>query len=470
MASLFPTVVRFVFLPVFFLSIFPSASEAVPAFARKYDLSCTSCHTKPPRLNAFGEAFHMAGFQIPMTREGEIKKKARIGRIYSETEFLNIFSIRVSGNFLEAFNGGDRGELSLAFPQAVELYLAGTFNDDISYFFELENESIEIEGLEDGGFEEKSNFGIGKEFFLMFDLSDLRTKVFPQQEHQMGRPMIMGPMIMVGKIDPSTNFSYPTNRQFVLNVPGRVGGSGKIERFTLAPYAFASKFYGMQTAGGEALEVTKSVLYNSTGDYGADLHFMAGNIMIQTGVMQGLRSGNRDANTQKDPYLMGRMNFGREAYISGSVSGLVYWGNDTGQVPRAIGLMGSEFIDWLRYGVAANIKIKLLDLYGAIIWDRIKDLPEGLEPDFDDTAYGLTLEADFLASDHILLSLRYDQLQAGGLISDKANGKLLTLQTRYYVRDNFSVILRDSLNLGEVSSNPIQNYRNLFVLGVDFDF
>ncbi len=27
--------------------IFPSPSKAVPAFARKYDISCTSCHTKP---------------------------------------------------------------------------------------------------------------------------------------------------------------------------------------------------------------------------------------------------------------------------------------------------------------------------------------------------------------------------------------------------------------------------------------
>ena len=40
-------------------------AEAVPAFARQYDVQCNACHTRPPRLNRFGEQFHMMGFQIP---------------------------------------------------------------------------------------------------------------------------------------------------------------------------------------------------------------------------------------------------------------------------------------------------------------------------------------------------------------------------------------------------------------------
>src|SRR5438309_10382702 len=43
----------------------PGRVEAVPAFARQYDLQCNACHTRPPRLNRFGEQFHMMGFQIP---------------------------------------------------------------------------------------------------------------------------------------------------------------------------------------------------------------------------------------------------------------------------------------------------------------------------------------------------------------------------------------------------------------------
>src|SRR5437016_14614515 len=43
----------------------PRRVEAVPAFARQYDLQCNACHTRPPRLHRFGEQFHMMRFQIP---------------------------------------------------------------------------------------------------------------------------------------------------------------------------------------------------------------------------------------------------------------------------------------------------------------------------------------------------------------------------------------------------------------------
>lgn len=451
-------IIQTTILIVFTVSFLPSTSFAIPAFARKYDLSCTSCHTKPPRLNAFGEAFHMAGFQIPQTKEGEIRKKRRIGRIYSETNFLNIFALRATGSFLESYSGGDPPETDLTLPQKVELYFAGTFTQSISYFFNFGNETDEIEGT-DNGFEKTSRFGLGNEFFFMFNLD---PSTLGMSTGGMGGAMIMGPMIMVGKIDPSTNFSYPTNRQLVLNSPGRID-AGAITRFSLTPYAFASKFFGMKTAGGNSIEVTKEILYNTAGDFGLDVHAMVGMFMFQAGVMQGISSGTTDVNEKKDPYLMARVNFGDEKYFSGSFSGLVNWGNDTAKV-------GNDLIDWFRYGFAGNVKYKLLDIYGAFIWDTIHGLPGGIGDTFDDTAFGMTLEGDYLLTDKLLLSLRYDQMAAGGFVSQKADGKVVTVQSRCYVRDNFSLFLRDSYNVENVSSNALQNFRNLVVLGVDFDF
>lgn len=462
-----------VVMGIFLLLVFPATSEAIPAFARKYDLSCTSCHTQPPRLNAFGEAFHMAGFQIPMTVEGEIRKKRKIGRIWSETDFLNIFAIRGTGNLVEAFQGGDRADVNFIHPQEAELYLAGTFTERISYFFELNQVTGEIEGRSDGFFEEKSGFGIGEEFFLMFNLERLflndPTTHGGMGRTQEGRPgvMVMGPMIMAGKIDPSTNFSYPANRQYILNVPGRVE-TGAIRRFTLTPYAFASKFFGMQTGQGEPIEVTKEVLYNTTGDFGLDLHVMVGRFLFQTGVMQGLKSGTADVNSKKDPYLMTRMNFGGERYLSGSLSGLIYWGNDTGRIARREGSTETVLIDWLRYGLAANVKYRLFDLYGAFIWDRLQGLPAESRAALDEGAFGFTFEADCLVSDALLLSVRYDQLHAGGFLSQRADGRVVTLQARHSLRDNFAFYVRGSRNLRERDENPLQNFQNLIALGVDF--
>ncbi len=149
---------------------------------------------------------------------------------------------------------------------------------------------------------------------------------------------------------------------------------------------------------------------------------------------------------------------------------MVYWGNDTARVPVTVGSVNTVLIDWLRYGIAGNVKYKSFDIYGALIWDDIQDLPGSLLSTFDDEAFGLTVEADYLVSDKLLLSARYDQLDAGGFYTQKENAKVATLQGRYYLRDNFSLYLRDSLNVEKVSPNPLQSYRNLVAIGLDFDF
>ncbi|HUV03703.1 MAG TPA: hypothetical protein VMX94_01195 [Armatimonadota bacterium] len=47
------------------VTIWPSRSEAMPAFARKYGFNCGMCHSTWPRLNDFGQKYRMNGYQIP---------------------------------------------------------------------------------------------------------------------------------------------------------------------------------------------------------------------------------------------------------------------------------------------------------------------------------------------------------------------------------------------------------------------
>ena len=46
-----------------------SPADAIPAFARKYGVSCNLCHAPAPRLNAFGETFGSNGFQMTKAEE-----------------------------------------------------------------------------------------------------------------------------------------------------------------------------------------------------------------------------------------------------------------------------------------------------------------------------------------------------------------------------------------------------------------
>lgn len=51
----------------------PCRSYAIPAFARMYNTSCSTCHLDFPKLNDFGKAFKDAGFKFPENDESMLK-------------------------------------------------------------------------------------------------------------------------------------------------------------------------------------------------------------------------------------------------------------------------------------------------------------------------------------------------------------------------------------------------------------
>lgn len=53
------------FLVVFLPLLFSKSSEALPQFARRYNLKCTACHTIVPVLNQQGELFQRLGYHLP---------------------------------------------------------------------------------------------------------------------------------------------------------------------------------------------------------------------------------------------------------------------------------------------------------------------------------------------------------------------------------------------------------------------
>ena len=56
-------------LSVIAVGLIPDPAAAIPAFARKYNASCSLCHSTVPRLNAFGEDFAANGFEMVIGEE-----------------------------------------------------------------------------------------------------------------------------------------------------------------------------------------------------------------------------------------------------------------------------------------------------------------------------------------------------------------------------------------------------------------
>src|SRR5512146_2307472 len=129
-------------------------ASAVPAFARKYQTSCQTCHIVFPKLNAFGEAFRLRGYRLPGETEDMIKQPPVSlgapaykklwpqavwpGEISSAVPLaVNIKLADVNTSTLNDDGSVSTIKNDLQFPQEVNIFGAGTLGDHVSYFSEV---------------------------------------------------------------------------------------------------------------------------------------------------------------------------------------------------------------------------------------------------------------------------------------------------------------------------------------------
>lgn len=128
-------------------------SLAIPAFARKYKTSCSTCHYAYPKLNAFGKAFKNNGFRYPegtdkeMTKEeavslgSEAYKKVWPDAIWpTDIPGTSPLSAHAVGRFYKFENNKEEGISTFEIPHELEVLFGGTFDDHISYHGEIELE------------------------------------------------------------------------------------------------------------------------------------------------------------------------------------------------------------------------------------------------------------------------------------------------------------------------------------------
>lgn len=160
-----------VFLIVFVLVVSKPDLEAIPAFARKYQISCQVCHAPAmPRLKAFGEEFAGNGFRL--TEYESPRYFIPVG-----DDQLSLFrelpvALRMDGHATYNFN--DAGSPDFASPFLLKLISGGEISDKISYYFYFFfNERGSIAGIEDAFIMVNDLFGTGVNFSIgQFAVSD----------------------------------------------------------------------------------------------------------------------------------------------------------------------------------------------------------------------------------------------------------------------------------------------------------
>lgn len=131
-----------------------SPAQAVPAFARKYQTSCQTCHIVFPKLNAFGEAFRLRGYRMPGETEEMVKqppvslgapayKKLWPQAIWpGEISSSVPLAVNIKLGYVNTSTVNDDGTVStvnndLQFPQEVNIFGAGTLGEHVSYLGEI---------------------------------------------------------------------------------------------------------------------------------------------------------------------------------------------------------------------------------------------------------------------------------------------------------------------------------------------
>ena len=124
-------------------------ASAIPAFARKYRVSCSLCHAPAPRLNAFGEQFGGNGFAFAPGEEPR-------DTIDTGDELLLLnqslpLAVRLDA-FMQAFTNveADATKFDFQTPYGIKLLSGGQLAKNVSwYMYFFLTERGEVAGLED---------------------------------------------------------------------------------------------------------------------------------------------------------------------------------------------------------------------------------------------------------------------------------------------------------------------------------
>jgi len=138
--------ISFLLILMFVLLIFQESANAIPAFARKYSMSCQTCHSPFPKLKPYGDEFARNGFTLA-------DKDAPRYFLDTGDERLSLIrdlplAIRLEGYM--TYNLEQSEKLDFSAPYILKFLSGGALTSNISYYFYFFfSEKGEIVGVED---------------------------------------------------------------------------------------------------------------------------------------------------------------------------------------------------------------------------------------------------------------------------------------------------------------------------------
>lgn len=484
-SGIMATVTAVVIVMWMLLASVPKTS-AIPAFSRKYQTSCTTCHNNYPELNDFGEAFKKNGFKFPKDDEVFVKeppvllgskaqKEAFPGAVYpGEIPGFLPIAFRYSGNFnwnakqpqAVIAASGFTPRTDLFVPNTFTIISAGSFGQNLAFWIDNDvstNGSGALGGLGDGYLRYND---LGHKFGLPLNAFNVRFGQF-----ELDLPISQARTIYPSAFD---IFSEPsvaaapgtTNNPFILGTPQRgieFGGYPNNGNFTWS-VAFVD---GTNSAYGQTFPLqarnTKDVYVRVSQRFNLERDPESRNAVQAAGP-----TGPRDHTS---------IRFGAFYYYGKNQLNL------DGTAFPGFGILNEPF-----YRVGADIRFKYrhLELFGVGLYGRDQNLMPNAAATGFVPAKPVSFSGGFAGANYWIFPwmigyMRYDAVNSP---SDFANG---TPASQYTTRNRFSpgyqILVRANIKVigeyqyhwglpyaGTTPGSTLFFRPNSFVTGIDYVF
>ena len=135
---------------------------AIPAFARKYNMTCKTCHTPFPSLKAYGNDFAGNGFQL----EDKDAPRYYVDTGDEELSLIRDFPLAARLEGYVTYNQEKSEQSDFYAPVLFKILTGGAIANDISYYVYYILESGEVGKIEDAWFMFNNLFGSELDFTI----------------------------------------------------------------------------------------------------------------------------------------------------------------------------------------------------------------------------------------------------------------------------------------------------------------
>ncbi|WP_462281115.1 hypothetical protein [Salinivirga cyanobacteriivorans] len=146
-------------------------SSAIPAFARKYRLSCKTCHSPAmPKLKPYGDTFAGSGFKLSDEEAPRYFVPAGDDKLSLIRNFP--LAVRMDGFIRYDFGNGEKTDFQS--PYLMKLLSGGQLSENLAYYFYFYmDERAEVAGVEDAFLMYNDLFNMDLDIYLgQFQVSD----------------------------------------------------------------------------------------------------------------------------------------------------------------------------------------------------------------------------------------------------------------------------------------------------------